>query len=102
MTRTEDLIRRLGEEQPLLGERELVRMARAAASTERVPPRPRGRTGTRTAATAAAAAAILAATVAGSMLEWNHGSSAHSTASSLSGPYVQFSALALLTETAGR
>ena len=53
MSRGEELIRRLGDAQRPLGDRELTRMSRAAASTERVAPRPPRRTGARAALTAA-------------------------------------------------
>ena len=102
MTRAEELIRRLGEEQPSLGDRELTRMARAAASTERRAPRPRRRAGARAAAGAAAAAAILSTTVTGSVLGWTHGSPSHPTTARFSVPSVQFSALALLRDAARR
>jgi hypothetical protein len=102
MTRAEELIRRLGDAQRALGDRELTRMARAAASTERLAPRPPRRTGARAAAGAAAAAAILSTTVTGSVLGWTHGSPAHPTTARFSVPAVQFSALALLQNAARR
>ena len=102
MSRAEKLIRRLGEAEPRLSDRELTRMARGAAATDRVAPRPPRRTGARAAAGAAAAAAILSTTVTGSVLGWTHGSSSHSTATRFSVPSVQFSALALLRDAARR
>ena len=102
MSRGEELIRRLGDAQRPLGDRELTRMARAAASTERVAPRPPRRTGARAAAGAAAAAAILSTTVTGSVLGWTHGSASHSSTARFSVPSVQFSALALLRDASRR
>ena len=83
-----------------ISERELTRMARVAASTERVaPPQPRRSSARRAAVVAAAVAAVASSAITGSVLGWSHASGgAHATASGATVSLVRFPALALLLD----
>jgi hypothetical protein len=98
VTRGEELIRRFGDAPPLVGERELTRLARTAASTERVPPRASGARRTRATAAAATLAVIASAGLAASVHGWTGGSARPTGAVGAAAPQVQFDAVLLLTE----
>jgi len=94
MTRFEELLARL--EVPV-SEPELTRMARVAAAAPRVPPAKR-RSARRIAAIGAAVATIAAGAAAGSMLHATHAPTVRSESVGWSGPYFQYSALAVLED----